>query len=366
MRWLFYASDGYGLGHITRTLALARQIRLRAPGSEFLFLTNCEAANLLWQEGFASVKLPSQEAHKECGLGPMTLRWLNQALVVDTFAAFRPQITVVDSFPAGWTNELIPVLRFHPRKIFICREKIKRVRELPVLQQHIRAYDLVLMAHPRNEVEFPFPEGVPVVWPGHFLIRSRDEALSREEGRRRLGLPQDGFIVYVGFGGGGDPEYRDLSEWILEAAAQFPDWAFAFSAPLLLRGDVAEMKAANVVDFSYYPLAECWPAFDGAISAFGANTTAELLHNGVPAIYVPRQVTEDDHQARAARVIERGAGWVVAPFDTEALHDGLRELGDADKRIAASENARSMVPENGATRAAEHVLKWLKTSSEGG
>ena len=47
-------------------------------------------------------------------------------------------------------------------------------------------------------------QGLEAVWTGPILIRDRSESLSREDARRQLGLPVEGTIVYVTFGGGGD------------------------------------------------------------------------------------------------------------------------------------------------------------------
>ena len=60
MRIIFYASNGFGLGHLMRTLAIARQLRKRVGNAEFIFLTNSEASHLAWDEGFATVKLMSR------------------------------------------------------------------------------------------------------------------------------------------------------------------------------------------------------------------------------------------------------------------------------------------------------------------
>jgi spore coat polysaccharide biosynthesis predicted glycosyltransferase SpsG len=64
MRWLFIAQDGWGLGHVSRQLGLARQLRRLRPRDEYLFLTYSNATHLIAAEGFASVKLPSPEWFK--------------------------------------------------------------------------------------------------------------------------------------------------------------------------------------------------------------------------------------------------------------------------------------------------------------
>ena len=87
---------------------------------------------------------------------------------------------------------------------------------------------------------------------------------------------------------------------------------------------------------------------------------AELLHQGIPSLHIPRDLPEDDHTTRAERIARNGAGWVVEPYDTEALRRSLQALADPREREQVSENARGMVPVNGAERAAEYHLNWIE------
>ena len=55
----------------------------------------------------------------------------------------------------------------------------------------------------------------------------------------------------------------------------------------------------RVTPVDYYPMAEMFAAFDGAVSAVGYNTAMELLHHGVPTVFVPFARQVDDQEARA-------------------------------------------------------------------
>jgi UDP:flavonoid glycosyltransferase YjiC (YdhE family) len=361
MRWLIYATNGFGVGHVVRTLSLARQIRKRAPESQFLFLTDSEATNLIWREGFTSVKTLPAEAVRAGRVEVGTKYALNQALVATTFAAYRPHVMVVDTFPAGRTEELLGILRNDARRILICREQTKAGREWTRVRDLIGVYELVLIPHAPGEVEIAAPPHVTVESTGAMMIRSREEALPRAEARRRLGLPQDRFTVFVGFGGGGDARYQPLLESVLQAAADFPDWLFAVVDPPLLGGPLRLPDAANVTAIRYFPLAEVWSAFDGAVSALGTNTTMEVLHNGVPTVFVaPRRNIDDDQDARLKRIVAAGAGWAAGSLDRPALARSLSQLADADARTKAGANAAGLVPRNGAEYAADFVLEFLK------
>ena len=219
-RFLIYAPNGFGLGHIVRQLALARQIRKRDPRAELLFLTDCEASHLIWREGF---------------------------------------------------------------------------------------------------------------------------------------------IVFVAFGSGGDRRYRRFLDVVFAYAARFPDWTLAVLRPPYYDGHLPVSHGNRVVSFSYFPLAEAWRAFDAAITAMGNNTTTELLHNGVPSIFLPLPGTEDDHLARAARIRDADAGIILETDSKDRVLPAFEALADPATRHRIAANAARLVPDNGAERAAAMLLDWLET-----
>lgn len=116
-RFLFYCVNGNGLGHLTRMLAIARQVRRLAPESDILFLTSSEHTNLLWREGIASVKVPSFEALSNDRRLPVSQ--LAHALATQVVATFRPHVVVVDAAPAGMFSELLSVLLAVPKRVFV-------------------------------------------------------------------------------------------------------------------------------------------------------------------------------------------------------------------------------------------------------
>ena len=86
-RILFCCINGVGLGHVTRVLAIARQVRRLAPDSELLVLTSSENAGILWNEGIASIKVPSYQAWERDRRLPAPQ--LANALTAQTVATFR-------------------------------------------------------------------------------------------------------------------------------------------------------------------------------------------------------------------------------------------------------------------------------------
>ncbi|HWE60381.1 MAG TPA: glycosyltransferase [Chloroflexota bacterium] len=125
-------------------------------------------------------------------------------------------------------------------------------------------------------------------------------------------------------------------------------------APGPLWPDAIDVPAPQILH--YYPLAECLPAFDVAISAAGYNTVNELLHHGIPSILLPVPKGVDDQHARAQWAANAGAGLRLDDPEDDQLVAALTTLLEPETRAQMAERARSLVPAGGATAAARAIL----------
>ncbi len=356
-RLLFYAVNGLGLGHVTRLIAIARQIRKRVPDAEIVFLTSSEAESVIYREGFAAFKVPSKTLRAEANIRPATYARLLQTLVLNLVAAFNPHILIVDTFPAGVIQELLPVLRWDGYKVFVYRAQRLEIAESPLMQNTLPLYHLAIVPHHADEEDTPLPDGLPAVWTGPILIRSREEAKTRAEARQTLGLPAEGDVVYITFGGGGDKAMNRALHLATEALAELPNAHLAVAAAPLYRGDLPRGSNLTLVD--YYPMAELYAAFDAAVSATGYNTTMELLHHGVPTAFVPFARQVDDQEARARHIAQADAGIALIDLQAHALQAAVTRLLDPNEAARIRANAQEMVPDSGAERAANAILDLL-------
>ncbi|MBR3910046.1 MAG: hypothetical protein IKJ54_01965, partial [Anaerotignum sp.] len=62
---LFMATNGVGLGHLTRCLSVARKLKKTLGSKNIVFLTTCPALHLIWNEGFIPFYVPSKEMFKK-------------------------------------------------------------------------------------------------------------------------------------------------------------------------------------------------------------------------------------------------------------------------------------------------------------
>ncbi len=356
-RILFYAVNGLGLGHVTRLMAIAIAVRELRPQTQFLFLTTSEADNVLYSEGFPSVKLPSRSAITRTGLRPRVFYKLTHSVVMNTVAAFNPAVLVVDTFPAGASQELLPALSWEMRRAFVFRAQQAERMADPFFQAALASYDLCIVPHTAGSENLTIPETVAQKWTGEIFIRSREQALSRADARAALGLPQEGKVLYVTFGGGGDDEIERALTMTLEAAS-VQGWTIAIAEAPLQSIKSRRASDKHIVPIRHYPMAECFNAFDGAVSAAGYNTTVELLHFGVPSLLIPFPRGLDDQFERVERLTAAGAV-LKGHLDVAKLREQLTALATPAVADALSRTARKMVPENGANAAAAAILGLL-------
>lgn len=361
-RVLCYAVNGLGLGHLTRLLAISRELRRLAWLCDFpieiVFLTTSEADSLAALHEFAAFKIPSRGVATAGGLDGPRYRKLAKQWVWNAVSLFSPDLLIVDTFPGGVFEELLDVLDFGSKNVFVYRAVRPAQAKQPHYQAALGAYDLILQPGEGGEVgnDSPVPEALQhrVVPTREILIRSRAEMLTRDLARETLGLPLDASCVYVSVGGGGDQEAEARYRILVEVAKLCPEIRFVFGAGTLYRG--REWPAANI-SWTRRPLmATCFTAFDGAITAGGYNTVAELMHAGVPCVFLPQGRTHDDQGARVDRCIAEGVGFKPEADTPEEIAKSLQALLRPEAQRAAANAAVRLVPVNDASFAAANIL----------
>jgi hypothetical protein len=103
-------------------------------------------------------------------------------------------------------------------------------------------------------------------------------------------------------------------------------------------------------------LVECFRAFDAAVAAGGFNSVWELMHLGIPCLFLPRPRGWDDQEARVARCVEAGAGLLLSSREPAAVRAGLEALLAEPERERRSAAAGRLLLQNHALAAAEEIL----------
>ncbi len=360
-RFLIYVVNGNGLGHVVRTVAVASRLRERMPDSRFFFLTSCEDPAPLWREGFASLKVPSLHTAEMKVFPSKGLRRLGRELTDVTFAAFRPTVLISDTFPRGSYGELIPYVESDIPKVILLRP-CPMMLQWESYRHYLGLFEKIIVPfEPGADVEFPDDLGARATWIGPILLRSADALLPRETARRTLGLPSQNRIVLVAFGGGGNRQVRDQIELVFQAAASFPDVVFAVLKPPLGRYPLPAAPAGNARMISYFPIIECLNAFDASISSCGMNSSAELIHAGLPMVWLPIAGGSQDQLPNARRYLDRGIGVTPDGPGTEALRAVIQRILDPSVAATMRQKMEAARRPNGADLAADLIADWCRS-----
>jgi len=363
LRIVCYAVNGSGLGHVTRLLAIARWLRrleamVAGVAPEIVFLTSTEATGLLSDARMAALKLPSKGVARAAGLDVVEHRRLAKHFVWQTLGVLAPDLLIVDTFPQGSFDELLPVLDGPFTKVLVLRDVKPELGQRPIFQAALRMYDRVVVPHAPGaapDVAALLGDGAGARWVGDVLAVDQIDPVDddRRALRRELGVESERRLVYISAGGGGDPGSEAALRAIVLALP--PDVHALVGAGPLYRG--ARLTGPRLTWFTEPDVARFFPALDAAISAGGYNTVHELMHLGVPAAFFAQDKIADRQAERIAGLARVGACLVLPRLDAATIGAALTTLfANGDSYRAA---ARRAVPDNGARFAAAEALATL-------
>jgi predicted glycosyltransferase/carbamoylphosphate synthase large subunit len=300
-RILMYSHDSYGLGHLRRTLALAKAFVEYDPDLGVLILTGSTVSGAFrMPRGIDIVKLPSavkvSNGVYKPGRLPITfehLRKLRSGLILNTAESFNPEAFIVDKAPLGMKREVSRTLEYlHDKRpstltvlglrdVLDDPDRVRRHwRDNHITEAINRYYDLILVYGPR-EVYDPLPEyGLPTA------ILRRSYHVGYVGGGPTLEDTSDtpfapGYVL-VTAGGGGDGFHliRNYLESLREPAPSFE--SIVVTGPLMDEESKRMVERlsgglrARVVEFR----ADMDRLIQGAravVTMGGYNTTIELL-----------------------------------------------------------------------------------------
>lgn len=347
-RILFLSSNGTGLGHLTRSMAIARRL---APSLEPLFFTLSGAAPVVAQQGF-QVEFAASYATPTAG---SDWRW-SRRLRGRLRAAMReadPRVLVFDG--AHPYQALIDAMPSVPEAHRVwCRRPMWKPGSNFGALERARFFDQVLepgefAAAEDRGATVALRGGAHCVDPVVFCEDS--ELLERADAERELGIEPGGLSVLVQLGQG--DEVREASERCLRhLAGRDGVRVAALRSALTAMEEVPE----GVVSLdSTYPMSRYLNAFDATVSAGGYNAYHELIRFGVPSLFVPMRRQTDDQHARARFAEEEGVGRGTNGPADPALEAKLDDLLDPEARASMRDALAAKRPANGAAPAAD----WL-------
>jgi len=393
---VLYLSSSIGLGHVSKDLAIAHELRRLGPGVEVLWVAGHPASDVLREAG--ETVLPESERWR--GASQIAERCVRDGRLDLVHYAYR-------SLPAWAANALLfrDIMKSLDVAIAIGNEAyevdiplIMHVLRLPA--PFVMIFDFVAMdamtakavdrvgawllnvvwsldrwvygAARHSAIFVGEPDDIPSRPFGWLLPNRRQHALDyyrivghvvgfrpddyadRAMWRRQLGYGKEPLVVCAA---GGTSVGRELLE-SCGAAAPVLRESLPDVRMLLVCGPRLPVESVRVPEgvtvLGYVPrLYEHFACCDVAVVQCGASSTTELAALGTPFVYVPIE-GHFEQEIVAARLARYGIGRRVSPGSATpaALAQAIREeLERATTGIP--------MPLHGATEAARHILKTL-------
>jgi len=354
-RILFMPTNGGGLGHLTRLLAIARRLKSDSRISEINFLSTSTALNLARQEGFVAYyhppwdqvrdKIPARGWRSSLqNLLEMTLK--NHGINVFVFDGVNPDL--------GITNAI--VRRKNLLKIWVKRGMLKEGLEdrFNVSEKY---FDLRLVPGELSQKSITQDSPGRIIVPPMVFL-DRNELLPRQDVVEQLGLNPAKKTVFVQLGAGNINDINTQSEIIIETARQFVDVQIVLAESLVSHGKLRYFQ--DVTTIKDYPLSRYYQGFDIAISAAGYNTVTELAYFGIPSIFIPNLETGSDNQLGRAMIAQQtGTGLLMSPLTASGLKECLEKLLDDTNNAEFRRGCLSLCLVNGSDVAAQVLADFL-------
>ncbi len=325
-RVAIFTHDTFGLGHVRRSLHITRALAEEEPRATVLLITGCPAVAALGPppHGADIVKIPTvvktgapehRPPHLSLPLAETTA--LRARLVREAVLGLEADVFLVDNFPLGSRDELLPVLRalrgtgtrtvLGLRDILGAPEVIRRdwSRQgvydiLDRYYDRILVYGLPSVLDVAEAYDLPATVASRVDYCGYITAEDPSPSDSPLAGE----LASEPFLLATG-GGGGDA--FPLLETFVEALPHLPDLpTLIVTGPLMspvLREELASRVEGreNVSIRDFVPgLRSYIGAAAAVVSMCGYNTAAELRATGTPAVVVPRTWRYGEHKRKKA------------------------------------------------------------------
>lgn len=352
-RILFFSSNGVGLGHLTRLLAIAR----RLPGEfEPVFATLSQALTVVEQAGYPVEYLPFH-VYANCDPNDWNYWLAEQAgQILD----FHDPAAVVFDGGMPYSGLIRAVAARRGLKFVWVRRGMwleTQNNEQAIARQ--RYCDLIIepsdIAEAVDRGATSKNRSAVLKVPPISLLEA-DELVDRPAAAARLGLDPERPAVLVQLGSGWNRELTSMIDTILAALGRRPEIQPVL-AEWLISGTPLDFWP-GVPRLRGFPITKYYNAFDFTISAAGYNSFNEIISFGLPAIFVPNEHGMlDDQGGRAAYADENGAGFSLPGSRLDEIGGLVEAMLDDKVRWLIKGNCSRLAKGNGAGEAAEAIAR---------
>lgn len=322
---LFVTSNGAGLGHLTRLMAVAGRM---GSGYHIEFLTLSRAYQQVANMGYRVRYFPSA---KVANWGSRLWNTTFRSYLQDVFAEALPKVVVFDGTVVY--EGLVDVCRGHDTPLIWMQRgcwKSEADERYPTRKNAAKVADHVIIPgdYACNE-KVDVGTGVGVTHVGPIVLTREDEMLSAEDARAELGLAHSSRHILFNLGGGDLSDPESHLNVLREVVARSLE---AFEVTMVRSPLAADQELPSEVNvIQRYPIARYARAFDFVISAAGYNSVQEAAALRIPTILVPNEATQTDDQVRRAEAAAE-QGWALVARSAEDTGTQARRLA-TDARV---------------------------------
>jgi UDP:flavonoid glycosyltransferase YjiC (YdhE family) len=349
-RVMMITSNGVGLGHLTRLLAIAKRL---PPDVEPVFYTLSQAMPLVVEAGYLAEFVPH---HRYLGLDAAPWNRVLFEELSDAIGFYRPRTVVFDgTMPYGGLTE---VAQSRPEISWIWLRGAMLTAGHKGGVDRARYFDAVIEP---GEIAEAFDLGPTAAHRekcfrvGPVLLVDPADRLDRAAARARLGLPDDAVAVGVQLGAGNNFDMEPTRRAVIERLLRDPGThVVEIVSPIAEAARDSLGPRHRVV--ALYPSFPVSRAFDFMVSAAGYNSFHEAIMGAIPTLFVPNQAGEMDLQVVRAQFAETaGCAVMMRTGDSYSVGDAVSELLQDHVRRRIEARCAALAPPNGAGHAAAFV-----------
>lgn len=318
-------SNSWGLGHLSRQLAVALALGDRADVTMFSFSRGLPLAGQFgirteYCPSYNSSWVPRQRWNKyvERRFEAFLTEVGSDAVLFDGVAPYNGIINALLAFPsvsAGWLRRGM-WLRGHTE----------------VQLTKTSAFDFVIEPGDVASAADNGPTaGLDSIRVPPVSLLEVVPMLSRDEAASALGLDPARPSLLFGIGSGQPGEAEEARRAARDQALRHSEWQVGTVSSPLSTGESTE-SSDGVPISGVYPLMRYLTAFDAAVSAAGYNSVHELIPAGVPSLLVPKSASQTDDQiARATYLADHDLALVAIDDDVASVRNQVDRLLNHDR-----------------------------------
>lgn len=346
MNILMYSHDTYGLGHIRRSMALARNIRDAGEHNVLIITGSPIAGRFDFPQGIDFIRVPGMIKQTNDLYVPHSIKvepamalGIRQDIILATVRRFKPALFLVDKAPLGLKREVVPSLEWLRRErpetrvvlglrdimdsaeSTVAEWREKRIYEaLDKLYSEIWVYGSRDIYDPVREYEIPDNIAAKMHFTG-YIPRQIPRAQHRPRIRRSMSVAPDDTFVLVTAGGGGDGrKVVDTYLTMLETLPHPKLKSMIVTGPMLAEDAYDELATrarrlkVRICKF-YRKMEKAILAADCVVSMGGYNTMCEIICAARPALIIPRSKPRTE-QIMRSRIFARRGMLEYIPWET--------------------------------------------------